>query len=698
MFFQNSYSYATMVDLYKRQIRKRMINYMTIQHNSLPKDGMKYVDLNAILNMLERTRDGRQLYQLDKEKEAVEAFINDYVTPRMMKFDSYAERVHYLVDEGYYSGDVLRQYDDEFMESLRSQLEKVGFEFKSFIGALKFYKQYALKTWESNVNEEVFLEDYKDRATIVALYLAGGDKEIAFDIAREIISGRFQPATPTYLNSGRNDSGELVSCFPAGTPIDTIEGQVSIEDIEPGDMVLSHDGGYHEVEELIENSNNKNLVSLKHYGHSNPIISTPEHPILVHTKRDVTSLIDGDGSDIDKEIVWLQAQDIEPGDFVIVTGPVHENESYTHNILEFIPGDEFVGVDGVVKKPNIDRKLRKINEYSKSFVEVNQFINEDYNLGLILGWYISEGHVSKRKNKDGIVTINGAHFTLGSHETDFIIQLSSALNKVFGVEAKSNSSNYDGSTRISVHSRAVGEFLYSMSGTGYGDKRLTKNILESNLEFQRGILHGAFRGDGHCTNGSLALDLANKEIIDSIQLILHRNGIISRVRTYTNNAGNIASQLIVPGIPGENEEFIYSVNKNLDNYVGLKGTGKNLKNSVFYKMIHGHIGYEVSDSKVLQDKPEKVYNLHVKDTHTYSVRGVIVHNCYLLRTEDNMESIGQTVTRSLQLSKRGGGVGICLTNLREVRGSIKGFKGLASGPVPVMKILEDSFSYADQLG
>lgn len=73
-------------------------------------------------------------------------------------------------------------------------------------------------------------------------------------------------------------------------------------------------------------------------------------------------------------------------------------------------------------------------------------------------------------------------------------------------------------------------------------------------------------------------------------------------------------------------------------------------------------------------------------------------SCYLLRTEDNMESIARVISTSLQLSKRGGGVAICLTNLREAGAPIKKIANNATGVIPVMKLLEDSFSYANQLG
>lgn len=56
------------------------------------------------------------------------------------------------------------------------------------------------------------------------------------------------------------------------------------------------------------------------------------------------------------------------------------------------------------------------------------------------------------------------------------------------------------------------------------------------------------------------------------------------------------------------------------------------------------------------------------------------------------------INAALQLSKRGGGVALLLSNLREAGAPIKRIKHQSSGVVPVMKLLEDSFSYANQLG
>jgi ribonucleoside-diphosphate reductase alpha chain len=78
-------------------------------------------------------------------------------------------------------------------------------------------------------------------------------------------------------------------------------------------------------------------------------------------------------------------------------------------------------------------------------------------------------------------------------------------------------------------------------------------------------------------------------------------------------------------------------------------------------------------------------------------RGEFV-SCFLIQPTDDMNTIGRTINSALQLSRIGGGVGINLSNLRSAGDPIKHIEGAASGVVPVMKLLEDSFSYSNQLG
>ncbi|KYP91533.1 ribonucleotide-diphosphate reductase subunit alpha [bacteria symbiont BFo1 of Frankliniella occidentalis] len=147
--------------------------------------------------------------QFEKDREATRQYFIQHVIPNSVRFDSIAERLQYLVSEGYYEADVLNAYPFEFVCSLFQQAYERRFRFQTFLGAWKFYTSYTLKTFDG----KRYLEGFTERVCMVALTLAQGDQALAHALTDEILSGRFQPATPTFLNCGKQQRGELVSCF-----------------------------------------------------------------------------------------------------------------------------------------------------------------------------------------------------------------------------------------------------------------------------------------------------------------------------------------------------------------------------------------------------------------------------------------------------------------------------------------------------
>ena len=78
-------------------------------------------------------------------------------------------------------------------------------------------------------------------------------------------------------------------------------------------------------------------------------------------------------------------------------------------------------------------------------------------------------------------------------------------------------------------------------------------------------------------------------------------------------------------------------------------------------------------------------------------RGELV-SCFKLTMDDSMNSIAENIGYCLELSRLGGGVGVNLTDLRPLGDPIKEILNRASGVIPVAKLLENSFSYSNQLG
>ncbi len=168
-------------------------------------ENYSYHELNAMLNLWGENK----TIQFDKDKEAARRYFLDHVNQNTVFFHSIEEKLHYLVENEYYEKEVLDQYSEEFIKDLFKQAYAYKFRFPTFVGAYKFYSQYALKTFDGSR----YLERFEDRVVMNALMLAKGNEEFAKDLVDEIISGRFQPATPTFLNAGKKQRGEFVSCF-----------------------------------------------------------------------------------------------------------------------------------------------------------------------------------------------------------------------------------------------------------------------------------------------------------------------------------------------------------------------------------------------------------------------------------------------------------------------------------------------------
>ena len=164
-----------------------------------------YHELNAMLNLYGPNGE----IQFDKDKEAAKAYFLDHVNQNTVFFHSLEEKIDYLVENEYYDKEVLDQYDFDFIKDKFKQAYAVKFRFPTFVGAYKFYTSYALKTFDGSR----YLERFEDRVVMNALMLARGNKKLVTSLIDEIISGRFQPATPTFLNAGKKQRGEFVSCF-----------------------------------------------------------------------------------------------------------------------------------------------------------------------------------------------------------------------------------------------------------------------------------------------------------------------------------------------------------------------------------------------------------------------------------------------------------------------------------------------------
>lgn len=166
---------------------------------------LDYHSLNAMLNLY--GPDGE--IQFEKDREAARQYFLQHVNQNTVFFHDLDEKLDYLVENKYYESATLELYSRAFIKKLYQHAYSKKFRFQTFLGAFKYYTSYTLKTFDG----KRYLERFEDRVSMVALALAAGDEDFALRLVDEIISGRFQPATPTFLNLGKAQRGEPVSCF-----------------------------------------------------------------------------------------------------------------------------------------------------------------------------------------------------------------------------------------------------------------------------------------------------------------------------------------------------------------------------------------------------------------------------------------------------------------------------------------------------
>lgn len=180
-------------------------------------------ELNAKLNLWAYDENGKKFIDFASDKEAARQYHLQEVNPRTNFFHSLKEKLEFLFANDYYEPEVWTQYgvtltgngsivEDEYFEDIKNLYKFIydkKHRFPTYLSALKFYTQYAMKSFDGKVLQE----RYEDRVVATALLLARGQLDQAKNITEEIVEGRLQPATPTFSNAGKKQRGELISCF-----------------------------------------------------------------------------------------------------------------------------------------------------------------------------------------------------------------------------------------------------------------------------------------------------------------------------------------------------------------------------------------------------------------------------------------------------------------------------------------------------
>jgi intein/homing endonuclease len=420
-------------------------------------------------------------------------------------------------------------------------------------------------------------------------------------------------------------------CFVPGTLVNTKRGLVPIENIKVGEKVLTSDGSFQNVKQVMEREYDGYLCKISSHT-TTPILTTPEHPFL--TIRGEHNIIracgpkcnnfinNGDGRNSSPKLLnsgnW-QARVTSPDGERISLGTFKDKNDAELNIKNYynmtfqpqhrLDWDNAKNIkkdDWLVCKWNstikdidfieIPEKYKKITKLGMKRNGIEKFtVDEDF-LWMI-GVYIAEGSSGKR----------AINFALHKNESYIYERLMSIFKKY----------KFNYSLRTRLNNNGVSLEIYSTSLANWfpnfcGKKCYLKKIPEifMNLPYNKltSLIQGIYDGDG--SKKYLEIGQTSKILALQIVEILHKLGKQPLLRFQQ-------SKSLTP--KGNKKKLCYIVSWEKQEFHHINRKGRwDFKSELLTKVkSNENIPYT-----------GKVYNLEVEGNHTYVIENIIVHNCY----------------------------------------------------------------------
>jgi hypothetical protein len=181
------------------------------------------------------------------------------------------------------------------------------------------------------------------------------------------------------VDNGNVDKFEVeFNCFPAGTPVLTATGSVSIENIRVNDAVFSHSGRLRKVTAINNKPYVGKLYKISSYGSAEPILCTPEHPIRTYNKHT-------------QKYTWTAAKDLTKTDLVVF--PKMSLSTFKPISDELCKLLAWYITEGCIAKNSIIFSLSNEVKERDHVLSLLDKLNISYSVGQGTGWRVSVNNV-----------------------------------------------------------------------------------------------------------------------------------------------------------------------------------------------------------------------------------------------------------------------------------------------------------------
>lgn len=466
------------------------------------------------------------------------------------------------------------------------------------------------------------------------------------------------PASPVLSNMGA-DRGLPISCISGEAWLNTRLGGVQMQDVKVGDELLTHKGRFRKVLAKTSRISNGDLFQLRVGTRLTPIHITGNHPVLTN-------------------LGWVRADALDPKIHYIATNSHIETVEcpMTLNMRKYVKYT-VQEVDGLLIKESENKRAckRPKNGLVSYYAKVRADVEVDVDLSWALGLWCAEGSITRNPKANP----NGARITMGFHEGSTLEKWLDIVKQKFNVHGKVSFSEYTrenfakGKTTrwgASVNAGPVGEFFETEFGVNCKIKTLPQWLIDLPKPHLHAFLEGLVEGDGNLlNNGTWSVALANPRLLLGVYNICLKLGI------------SVSLQMQAKKSAIGTTKYVYVIRTLSDESIKLSKYNANSG------LVVGDLRYCPIIQLTRLEEEVEVFDITVEEDSSFSVAGVLVHNCNSIHSEDSISGIFMKNFELAMLSKNGAGVGIYLGDVRGRGASIKG-NGVSEGVIPWSKVFD----------
>jgi Fe-S cluster assembly protein SufB len=478
------------------------------------------------------------------------------------------------------------QYESEMVyHSIQEHLEKQGVIFLSIEDGLKQYPDLFREYFGTVIPPE----DNKFAALNSAVWSGGSFVYVPKNVKVDMpLQAYFRLNTANLGQFERTliivEEGASVhyveGCFIAGAQVRTRSGEKSIEDIQVGDEVLTHQGRYRRVYNTMNRPYHGDIYNIRFYGDSGRELQvTAEHPLLVASREKQ--------NERNKEFqpVWKFAENVKVGDYLVIPVPQPVAEpAFAHSVTVPLGRGRHEPVDREVNLP-----------YEADFFR-------------LLGYYFAEGHVD-----------NDHYLSLSFHvdEINYLADAKELVERYFGKSPIENKPRQNGQTLV-LSSTEIARTFAREFGSNVYEKQIPEWVSSAEPELLAELVKGMWCGDGSYDpkKNMFRYNTVSADLAYAFRDACLRLGVAASV--------NMQERLL----PRKN---IYAVviaspfNSRFGQIVGVDAPNGSSSGSPF--QLDENFLYVPIREITKTEQEVQVYNFSVEEDESYIAEGVVSHNC-----------------------------------------------------------------------